>query len=235
MTECVNRLIAKPPQSKREATILFKYFADRLGELGQNHIAKLADARIVPVISSPQSNGFPDDKSGASQKLEVRLLAPRNCYLGTSEAYSSIFEFVDFGMFPNAFLQKCGSKTEPTTMELAALVASEPARLLGIMQSPEKYLKLLRTLADELPSLKRDKVLFKQLKASKCLLGSVEIPSYDEKPKPKSKMVDAVGFDLDSDQEEDYEDAPIKTFQLALLSEIVVVSYPFTNREASLY
>ena len=175
MTECVNRLIAIPPQSKHEASTLFSYFASRLGEIGQNNVARLADARIVPIVSKHKTeNGSIGEKT---RQGDLKHLTPRQCYLGNSPTYSEIFDFVDFGNEANAFLLKCGSKNEPTKLELAALACKEPARLLGIMQSPEKYLGMLRTLADDLPTLKRDKVLFKQMKASKFLLGSIEIPN----------------------------------------------------------
>jgi Protein of unknown function (DUF3684) len=224
MTECVNRLLARPPQSRREAATLFGYFASRLGELGQNSVAKIADARIVPVISKNQvANSYVNEK--AADHGDLRHLTPHQCYLGSSSTYSDIFEFVDFGVEANAFLQKCGSKNEPTKLELATLACKEPARLLGIMQSPEKYLNLLRTLADELPMLKRDKVLFKQMRQSKFLLGSVEIPGNKESVKSRAsnvlQLADA-GYDSEP---EDIEDAPIKQFQLAMPSQIVVVSF----------
>lgn len=105
-------------------------------------------------------------------------------------------------------------------MELAALVSKEPARLLSIMQSPEKYLSLLKSLAEELPSLKRDKLLYKQMKSAKWLLGSVEIPSSKEKSR-KNAMNDGAGSDQDDD-----ESLSIKQYQLAAPASIVVVSAP---------
>ncbi|KAF4624933.1 hypothetical protein G7Y89_g13237 [Cudoniella acicularis] len=219
ITVCVNRLIAKPPQNKRDASTLFGYFSSRLGELGQNNVAKLADARIVPVASRQQtSNGFVNEKATEDENLQH--LTPRNCYLGSSSTFSEIFDFVDFGNDANAFLLRCGSKNEPTKAEIAALACKEPARLLGIMQSPERYLSLLKTLADDLPQLKRDKVLFKQMKSSKFLLGSIEIPGNAEKRKSTQGNSMDGAFDPD---EEDNEDAPIKQWQLVLPSRIVVV------------
>lgn len=228
MTECVNRLLTRPPQNRRDATTLFGYFASRLGELGQNSVAKIADARIVPVISKNQTaNGYMNEK--ASDHGDMRHLTPRQCYLGSSSIYGDIFDFVDFGDEANTFLQKCGSKNEPTKLELATLACKEPARLLGIMQSPEKYLDLLRTLADELPMLKRDKALFKQMRQSKFLLGSVELPGNKETAKSRAsnglQFADA-GYDSEP---EDIEDPPIKQFQLALPSQIVVVSSNLTD------
>ncbi|CAG8959555.1 hypothetical protein HYFRA_00001456 [Hymenoscyphus fraxineus] len=222
LTECVNRLIAKPPQNKRDAATLFGYFSIRLGEFGQNNVAKLADARIVPVASRTEtSNGFINEK--ATAQATTQLLTPKQCYIGNSSTYGDIFEFVDFGGEANSFLIKCGSKMEPTIFEIAALACKEPARLLGIMQSPEKYLGLLKKLADDLPTLKRDKLLFKQMKASKFLLGSIEIPgTKDNRKSAQPQNVGPMDNEFDPD-EEDAEDAPIKQWQLATPANIVVV------------
>lgn len=225
MTECVNRLIAKPPQSKREATILFRYFTSRLGELGPNNVAKIADARIVPVMAKNQTaNGYVNEKVADNRDMKHRT--PLQCYLGSSSAYAEMFDFVDFGNEANAFLLKCGSRNEPTKLELAALACTEPARLLGIMQSPEKYLSMLRSLADDVSMLKKDKTLWKQMRSSKFLLGSVEIVGSKENGKAgRSTGLEAADAGYDSDPE-DVENAPIKQFQLALPSQIVVVNFP---------
>lgn len=218
ITECVNRLIAKPPQRVRDASVLFTYFSGRLGEIGQNNVNKLADARIVPVTSKKQTeNGYIGEKAQASG--ELRLMTPRHCYLGSSAAYGEIFDFVDFGNEANAFLLKCGSKQEPTKLELAAFACSEPARLLGIMQSSDKYLAMLRSLADDAATLRRDKALWKRMKASKFLLGSIEIAANNSRRASEKPPVNEDGNISD----EDIDNAPIKQYQLALPSQIVVV------------
>jgi hypothetical protein len=230
ITECVNRLIAKPPQSTRAASILFGYFSSRLGEIGQNTVSKLADARIVPVISQRTTeNGFVDEK--AEGLGAVKHITPRQSYLGSSTLYNEIFDFVDFGNEANAFLLKCGSKYEPTKLELAAFACNEPARLLGIMQSPEKYLAMLRSLADDVATLKRDKVLWKRMKASKFLLGSIEIAGNTEGRKSvieeSSNREKSEKFSLSQEEfvpDDDLEEAPIKQYQLAMPSQIVIVS-----------
>lgn len=230
ITECVNRLIAKPPQSTREASILFGYFSGRLGEIGQNNVSKLADARIVPVISQRTTeNGFVDEKGKGLGA--VKHITPRQSYLGSSTLYNEIFDFVDFGNEANAFLLKCGSKFEPTKLELAAFACNEPARLLGILQSPEKYLAMLRSLADEVATLKRDKVLWKRMKASKFLLGSIEIAGNTESRKSvneeSSNREKSEKFSVSHEEfmaDDDLEEAPIKQYQLAMPSQIVIVS-----------
>ncbi|CZS92910.1 related to NUO-14 NADH2 dehydrogenase (ubiquinone) 14K chain [Rhynchosporium agropyri] len=173
MSECIQKLVAVPPRSKPDATALFGYFASRLGEISQQAVAVIAGSRIVPVAARKQeANSLTIEKPSADQ-ADIRHLTPKQCYLGSSSAYSEIFDFVDFGSEANTFLLKCGSKNEPTTIELANLACREPARLLGILQGYDKYLDVLRKLADELPQLKRDKELFKQMKRSKFLLATI--------------------------------------------------------------
>ncbi|KAH8600664.1 hypothetical protein B0O99DRAFT_609126 [Bisporella sp. PMI_857] len=206
MTECVNRLIANPPRSKTEAVTLFEYFASRLAEIGSNNVEKIGDAKIVPLQGQ---------QSGAH--TEKALLPPRECYLGASSTYKDIFNFVDFGRDANVFLLKCGSKQEPTKPELAALACKEPARLLGILQTPEKYLGMLMTLAEDLPALKKDKTLLQQMKTSKFLLGSVEIPGDKEKKGWTS------GFGNSGNEfEDDLEDTSIKQYQLVTAKDVVI-------------
>lgn len=202
MVDCVNRLLANPPQDQRSATILFGYFASRLSELGENNLIKLRNALIVPVTRSSVSRG--SEKSGAS----VSLISPSRAYLGTSSTYGDIFDFVDFGQDANAFLFKCGAKSEPSKLEVAHMICSEPARLLSVLQSSEKYLDLLKSLAEATSTLHRDKDLWRKLKSSPCLLAYKELAA----PSNKENLID-----LDED-----EAAPIKQYQLASANQIVV-------------
>ncbi|KAH9217592.1 hypothetical protein DL95DRAFT_521996 [Leptodontidium sp. 2 PMI_412] len=219
ISECIQKLVAKPPRTKQEAAALFGYFASRLGEISQQGVAVIADSRIVPVpIHKQEVNGYANGKASAGQP-EIRHLTPKQCYLGSSSTYNEIFDFVDFGMEANAFLLKCGSKNEPTTVELANLACREPARLLGILQGHDKYLDVLRKLADELPQLKRDKELFRQMKRSKFLLGTKVIAA--TKANRKSRQVDSMDSG-DGFEEDEMEDAPIKQWQLEVATNIVV-------------
>ena len=200
---CVEKLISKPPQDHSAAVTLFGYFATRLGELGQNHIAKLKDVPIVPVTRKADQTHRVVEKSASS----VVHAKPHHCYLGSSSTYGDIFDFVDFGPDANTFLFKCGAKSEPTKTEIAEFACGQPARLLSILQSPEKYLNLLRSLADDLVVLKRDKDLYKKMKTSAWLLGFREL---------------APVKDRSSGSYED-DEAPIKQYQLAPASQIVVL------------
>lgn len=201
IVECVNRLLRKPPSTQQEAITLFEYFATRINELGDNVIVKLRDAPIVPVKSKQLSKGYGGDSAALVH------LNPRQCYLGSSLLYGDIFDFVDFGSAANAFLFRCGSKTEPTKLEIAHRAADEPAKLLSALQSPDKYLNLLRTLADDMSTLKRDKDLWKKMKAAPFLLAFKEI-SVASKEK-----------ELDPEEDE----APIRHYQLASPQQIVIL------------
>lgn len=202
MVECVNRLLASPPQNQQSAVTLFGYFASRISELGESSLVKLRNAPIVPVKRSSGS-----EKSGA----KLSYISPSRAYLGTSSTYGDIFDFVDFGQDGNAFLFKCGAKSEPTKVEVAYMACNEPARLLSVLQSPEKYLDLLKSLAEATSTLQRDKELWRKMKSSPCLLA------YKELVAPSKGNGNGNGNDLDEDE------APIKQYQLATASQIVVL------------
>lgn len=198
MVECVNRLLARPPQDHNSATALFGYFASRLHELGQNSVAKLHNAPIVPITR-------PGSKEKGGSKLAY--IAPSRAYLGTSTVYGDIFDFVDFSTDANLFLAKCGAKTEPTKLEVAQMACNEPARLLSILQTPDKYLDLLKSLAEASTVLRRDKELWAKLKSAAFLLA------YKELVQTKGDLIEL----------EDEDETPIKQYQLASARHIVVV------------
>ena len=198
--ECVLRLIANPPQTRQSAVPLFEYFSTRLNALDANTLARLRDAPIVPVVRRGQGVAEGSRPSG------LTYVRPPQCYLGSSSTYEDIFDFVDFGPSANAFLFRCGSRSEPVKTEIAWLVCREPARLLSTLQTTERYLGLLRTLADSITELKRDKALIRAMRTSAFLLGWQEISRQGPNP-------------TDFDNEE----PTIKKYQLAAPKDIVVL------------
>lgn len=215
MTDCVNRLIAKRPQNRKDATSIFEYFTTRLNEIGQNHVAKLADAAIIPIW---KQNGQSEGTNIEGSVKDLIHITPRQCYLGNATIYGEIFDFADFGERANYFLQKCGSKHEPSKKELASLACKEPARLLGILQSPEKYLNMLASLAADFDTLKRDKVLMKQMQMSKFLLGYNEIPANKENGKVAKSNA------LDEYEDDEFDEPSIKQYSLTSASQVLIVS-----------
>ncbi|KAF7547188.1 hypothetical protein G7046_g9076 [Stylonectria norvegica] len=200
ISDCVSRLLYNPPKDHNSAVTLFSYFASRMTELNQSSLHKLKNAPIVPVTRTPAS------RSGEKAVPVTSHLSPSRVYLGTSSSYGNIFDFVDFGTDANPFLFQCGAKSEPTKVEVAHMACSEPARLLGVMQSPEKYLDLLKSLAEVSATLRRDKELWRMMRMSSFLLA------YKELAAPKSNLDN---FDED--------DAPIRQYQLAPANQIVVL------------
>lgn len=198
---CVNKLIASPPRDQSSALQLFEYFATRVGDLGQGSLVKLRGASFVPVQQQKRS-GEKDSSAGSSV---VKLVPPQNVYLGTSSTYANIFDFVNFGDVAHTFLQRCGAKLEPTKHEIATFACSEPVRLWTTVQSAEKYLDVLRSLASDISTLRRDKELYRKMKQEKWLMAFKEISS------PKDKK----------SEEDDY-DEPVRAAQLAAPSEIVI-------------
>jgi len=212
ITACVETLIAKPPRDHGTAVKLFEYFTSRLGDIRELQLSKLRTALIVPVTRRQLT--FAGSRSHGSGTSHT-YMCPQNCYIGSSAVYDEIFDFVDFGATANAFLLQCGAKIEPTKAEIAQFACGEPARLLSILQSPEKYLNVLRSLAADLPTLKKDKVLFKKMKSSPFLLGWRDVPAV--KGAVAAKGGGGFGpFDED-------EEATIKQYQLASPNQVSIL------------
>ena len=203
--ECVDRLINSPPTSSRNARDLFSYLASRTTELKPQQIARLSEALIVPVPTKAVNY-----EKAAPQRFSY--CPPRMCFLGVGERYAEIFDFVDFGQEANTFLLACGSKHEPSTAELAKRLISEPAGIFSIL-GDARYLELLRSIADSWRTLKKDKALARDLKASRCLLAYKEIPSTDAR---------------NENEEEDEADSGIKLWQLATANQIVIIDDTIT-------
>ena len=200
ISECINRLINNPPTTIRSAREVFAYLASRTYELKQEQRDKLGEAFIIPV----SKKNITSEKSEAPQRFSYQ--SPRLCFLGIGEKYADIFDFVDFGQEANTFLLACGSKHEPSAAELARRLAKEPAGIFSVL-GDTRYLELLRSIADSWKTLKKDRSLAKDLKASKFLLAYKEISSKGRKP----------------ENEEEDEESGVKLWQLASASEIVIV------------
>ena len=201
IAECITRLLSHPPQSRRNARELFTYFAGRLSELNSQHTETLSGALIVPVSS--KSGAITASKSENPESLVH--IPPRICFLGDGEKYTDIFDYVDFGSEANSFLLRCGSKHEPSTVELARLLIREPARIFSVL-GDTRYLELLRSVAESWRTLKKDKTMVKDMRAAKCLLAYREISSRSPK----------------GENEED-EDSGIRSWELASASQIVII------------
>lgn len=202
---CINILSQKPPAGPREARPLFAYFAGRLNELNGSNIPRLGDLRFIPVAKKSEKEN------------KVRHVSPKNCFLGDSETYGEIFDYVDFGD-GNVFLLKCGSKPEPTKMEIAEILVREPARISSTFRNPERYLNLLRNLAESISTLKKNKDLFKEMRRAPFLLASKEIAAAEGLS--EKKAVSRVE-EIDDLDEDDFQG--IKEWQLTSAEHAIIV------------
>lgn len=180
VNSCVSKLLLNPPQDRSSAITLFEYFTTRVADLEGGNLARLKVSAIVPVQRQKRSTD-PLSEKNRDASSGWTLVAPQNVYLGSSSTYGDIFDFVNFGDNANTFLHKCGAKMEPTKHEIATFACNEPMRLWTTVQSSEKYLDVLRSLASDLATLKRDKDLYRKMKQEPWLMAFKDIPSSKEK------------------------------------------------------
>lgn len=188
---CVSKLFSKPPQDRSSAIMLFEYFTTRVADLGGESLARLKVTPIVPVQRQKRPSESSREKASDASKGWT-LVPPQSVYLGSSSTYGEIFDFVDFGDQANTFLHRCGAKMEPTKHEIATFACNEPMRLWTTVQSSEKYLDVLRSLASDLATLKRDKDLYRKMKQEPWLMAFKDIPSSKEKISDDDEYSDSV-------------------------------------------
>ncbi|KAL9088260.1 MAG: hypothetical protein Q9159_003172 [Coniocarpon cinnabarinum] len=203
--DCATRLTQKPPSNEKEAKSLFAYFAERLTEISPNLADRLSAMPIVPVKS----------KHHDGQAPTYRMVNPSSCFLGDNEEYGDIFDYVDFGQEANVFLLKVGSKHEPSITELARHLMREPAQRLQSLKT-EKYLNLLRRLQVNASTLKKDKVLWKEMRKAPFLLA------YRERPAQGSEQDTQNLMDLDDLEAE--EQPLVREWHLRAAEHIVIVT-----------
>jgi Protein of unknown function (DUF3684) len=70
----------------------------------------------------------------------IKSLQPCRCFIGaaSSELYSKLFAFVDFGARANVFLGACGAKQEPSVEDFTQLLLAEPQRIYELAGGREK-------------------------------------------------------------------------------------------------
>ena len=207
INSCVDWLLQTPPSTNYSARELFEYFASRLIDLGGLPAERLSKAAIVPIIQQ--------GKPISGEPQLVRRLSPSMCFLGRGGKYADILDYVDFGDAANAFLLRCGSKPEPTSLELAKLVANEPARILNTLNSTKRYLALLTSIAGDWSTIKKENTLVRQMRESTFLLASI-----DRQVELSEKKIPT------PDLEDDDEQQTFKSWQLARADKIVVVDDP---------
>lgn len=201
-----DKIVRNPPQETGRARVVFGYMANRLNEIGPNgNLAeKLGEAPIVPITAGRRDGGA------------VRMVSPRSVFLGDGETYGEIFDFVDFGPEANSFLLRVGAKHEPSAVELARMLVRQPGRLLDTLGT-ERYLALLRKVAESKEGLKRDKGLWAALRSGACLLAVNEVARNAAADEGRKVAGGAEG------EEEEDEETFIKEYSLANAASMVIV------------
>lgn len=182
--DCAARLLKRPPHTRAEARRLFGYFAGRSNDIGTAIAERLSSAPIVPLLERGK-------EKQSDEASSIRFVSPGACFLGDGQEYGDIFDYVDFGDEANLFLLKVGCKHEPSNSEIARLVLSDPTRIFQTI-GPDRYRGLLRRLHVNISSLKRDKILWRDMKTAPFLL------CYKEKSASKeAKQVEKLDAEAD--------------------------------------
>ncbi|KAF2640509.1 hypothetical protein P280DRAFT_549373 [Massarina eburnea CBS 473.64] len=201
--DCVLRLTKSPPKTKSSAEMQFAYLASRAGELERDPrlLEALTGASIIPIFRKfyldPNSGGFEDRTRQQTGKYEMRVHhydAPDAVFVGHDQEFKGILDYVQYGAEATAFLLKAGAKHEPSSHDLAGFLCLNPARFLNNI-GQERYLDLLRKLAENSSKLWKDKDLVRQLSQSSALLGYRDIK--DE----STKLIDVEENPLDDFEE----------------------------------
>lgn len=215
--DCIRLLTGNPPSIK-DARAIFGYFAGRLGEINRTQGELIGRSKIVPI---GQNNYGSDNKISEKAPL-TRYIAPEDCYIGESSDYGDIFDFVDFGREANAFLYACGSKQEPTKIEVGWVLVREPAKISSKFQDSEKYLNLLRSMGENISLIKKNRELYKEMKKAPFLLASRELPSRNTK-------AEVTEDDLDIDYQYE-QDRGIREWLLTSAKDSIIIDdYPSFN------
>lgn len=198
--DCVQRLIKSPPKTKSDAEMQFSYLATRADAFKQHPSLwhTVSSAKIVPVFRKYylDSGSFENRTKAQSGKSEMRLHhhdPPETVFVGQDQEYQGILDYVHYGSEATAFLLKAGSKHEPSSHDLANLLSNNPARFLNSL-GQERYLELLRKLAEFAGNLWKDKPLVQTLIQSRILLGYRDIR---DEQKDSASVEEDVFDDLD--------------------------------------
>ncbi|PVH98451.1 hypothetical protein DM02DRAFT_615799 [Periconia macrospinosa] len=187
--DCLQRLAKSPPQKKLDAEEQFSYLASRGADIDRHRdlLRSISSTNIVPIFRTyyldPSCSGFEDRTRKQSGKTELRLHhhdPPETVFVGHDQEYKGILDYVQYGAEATAFLLKVGAKHEPSSHDLATLLCRNPARFLNTI-GQERYLDLLRKLAEHADNLWKDKDLVKQLVSSTALLGYRDVKEDNKK------------------------------------------------------
>ncbi|KAF2243415.1 hypothetical protein BU26DRAFT_523727 [Trematosphaeria pertusa] len=219
--DSIQRLLKSPPKSKLDAEMQFSYLASRSAELDQHRalLSSISAANIVPIFRKyyidAGSSGFEDRTRHQAGRTEMRVHhydPPETVFVGRDQEWRGILDYVQYGAEATAFLLKVGAKHEPSSHDLATLLCKNPARFLNTI-GQERYLELLRKLAEHAGNLWKDKELAKSFVASRVLLG------YRDVKEELKKLVP-----VEEDSLDDFEEPGVhREWSLSRPNEVVII------------
>ena len=197
-TQLVDMLLQHSPQSLTTAKLQFTYLASRIGDFSKDQLIELSHHSFVPISLNTQE-----------KRQKHKHVSPRSCFITSAGSknllYSQIFDFVDFGVQANTFLHSCGARSEPSLIQIANVVSTNPRRIVQLCGSEKAYLEYIRKFALEASILKSDAEVWRKLQKSDFLLAY------------------ASDSNLLFDSEDDAGEIPLISWKLAKASDIVIV------------
>ncbi|PKY20927.1 hypothetical protein RhiirB3_524661 [Rhizophagus irregularis] len=152
-------LIEKPPRDIAKAKGVFEYLASQQGNFTDTDWKILGDLNFIPVKDKTRPN-------------VINLINPHSCFLECTEnSLREFFTYIDFGEIAKRFLQSCGVKNEPSTIEFAELLVKS-SRELWDSPDLDKYSNILDRIAVHISVIERSKPsLITDMKREPILIG----------------------------------------------------------------
>lgn len=175
-------LLRKPPQNHALAFAQFQLIAQLQPTFSKPDRERISQQAIIPI----------EGKNGI-----VRMAKPSKCFFkqaNVESLYHEIFDFIDFGIHGNQFLRSAGVRDEPSTAQIAGMLATDAANVWAICGSEDKYKQLLTQIATGLNNVKKDRHLYEALKKAKFLISY----KYFESNTSQEANSEESGYVLDS-------------------------------------
>ncbi|CAG8489106.1 10501_t:CDS:10 [Dentiscutata erythropus] len=157
--QLLKRLSNNLPNSIDEAKMCFDYLSSRRGDFDHEDWKVLRSLEFIPIQDNSMSG-------------KITHYSPKDCFLNCSnENYANILPNVDFGEVANIFLENCGVKREPSSLDLAEYLVRSSKDCWSRMDE-DSYVSILGTIAFNYPSIFKEKpTLYEEMKQSPILLG----------------------------------------------------------------
>ncbi|CAG8757867.1 16425_t:CDS:2, partial [Funneliformis caledonium] len=155
--ELKSMLTNSPPQDVNKAKEIFEFLASQRGSFNWTI---LASYNFIPIEDKTRPSG-------------INRTNPRNCYLNRfdqEECLNDFFTFIDFGEKANKFLESCGVRTKPSSVEIAELLVKSSRNIWKSIGKYETYLYILnRIAADYRYTIINQPNLFEKMKKAPIL------------------------------------------------------------------